>query len=112
MIAVAPAIFLAPESLLLKLNLIHNTINWLHIQDFELDAAFELGLLKGRWLRRLAESWERRTLRGFKRMSSISTAMVQRLASKGVTSSHCALLPNWVDLKAIQPQRGCRPYRQ
>ena len=106
MIAVAPAIFLAPEALLIKFNLIHNTITWLHIQDFELDAAFELGLLIGRWLRRLAESWERRTLRGFKRMSSISTAMVQRLASKCVTSSNCALLPNWVDLKAIQPQRG------
>ncbi|NDG23892.1 MAG: hypothetical protein EB126_09295, partial [Synechococcaceae bacterium WBB_10_009] len=31
-------------------------------QDFELDAAFALGLLKGRWMRRWAESWERRTL--------------------------------------------------
>ena len=31
------------------------TITWLHIQDFELDAAFELGVLKGQLFRFLAE---------------------------------------------------------
>jgi colanic acid biosynthesis glycosyl transferase WcaI len=93
-----------------------STITWLHIQDFELDAAFELGLLKGRWLRGLAETWERRTLRDFMRVSSISTAMVQRLESKGVPSSDCALLPNWVDLENICPQQEVsrlqNPYRR
>ena len=58
------------------------TITWLHIQDFELDAAFELGMLKGRWFRGLAEAWGRYTLNGFVRVSSISSAMVRRLESK------------------------------
>ena len=71
-ITVAPAFFCAPGALLLGQLCGRGTITWLHIQDFELDAAFELGMLKGRWLRRLAESWERRTLRGFKRVSSIT----------------------------------------
>jgi colanic acid biosynthesis glycosyl transferase WcaI len=91
-------------------------ISWLHIQDFELDAAFELGLLKGRWLRAIAEGWERYTLQGFSVVSSISQAMLQRLHSKGMPASRSQLLPNWVDLKAIQPQRGAarsaNSYRQ
>jgi colanic acid biosynthesis glycosyl transferase WcaI len=104
-ITVAPAFFCAPGALLLGRLCGRHTSTWLHIQDFELDAAFELGMLKGRWLRGLAEAWERRTLRGFMRVSSISSAMVQRLESKGVASSRCKLLPNWVDLEGILRQQ-------
>ena len=115
-ITVAPAFFCAPGALLLRRLCGRRTLTWLHIQDFELDAAFELGLLKGRLLRSLAETWERRTLRGFDRVSSISTAMVQRLAAKGVAPSRSLLLPNWVDLDQIRPQLGAarlrNPYRQ
>ena len=44
---VAPAFFCAPGALLLGRLCGRRTITWLYIQDFELDAAFELGLLKG-----------------------------------------------------------------
>lgn len=103
-ITVAPAFFCAPGALLLGKLCGRRTITWLHIQDFELDAAFELGLLKGRLLRSLAEVWERRTLRSFNRVSSISSAMLQRLGSKGVDPARSVLLPNWVDLDLIRPQ--------
>ena len=73
-ITVAPAFFCAPGALLLSRLCGPRTTTWLHIQDFELDAAFELGLLKGRLLRSLAEICESRSLRGFDRVSSISTA--------------------------------------
>ena len=109
-ITVAPAFFCAPGALVLGRLCGRRTITWLHIQDFELDAAFELGLLKGRLLRSLAEAWERRTLRDFDRVSSISTAMVQKLGRKGVDAPRRVLLPNWVDLKVIRPQLG--PARQ
>lgn len=79
-------------------------LTWLHVQDFELDAAFELGLLKGRFLRFLAERVERLILRGFDRVSSISRAMVKLANVKGVESSRSILLPNWVDLNNIHPQ--------
>ena len=102
---VAPSFFCAPGAVLLGHLCGRSTITWLHIQDFELDAAFELGMLKGRWLRRLAEDWERCTLRGFERVSSISHAMVQRLEFKGVAPSRIELLPNWVDLEIISPQQ-------
>ena len=106
LITVAPAFFCAPGSLLFAYFYGSRLTSWLHIQDFELDAAFELGLLKGRLFRLLAEAWERRILCGFDRVSSISTAMVQRLGTKGVDPSRSVLLPNWVDLDVIRPQVG------
>ena len=115
-ITVAPAFFCAPGALLLGRLCRRRTVNWLHIQDFELDAAFELGLLKGRLLRSLAETWEHSTLRGFDRVSTISTAMVHKLETKGVDTSRRVLLPNWVDVDLIQPQLGParneNPYRR
>ena len=115
-ITVAPAFFCAPGALLLGHLCGRRTSTWLHIQDFELDAAFELGLLRGRLLRSLAEAWERSTLRGFDRVSSISAAMVNKLGTKGVDPSRSVLLPNWVDLDVIYPQLGTarqnNPYRR
>ena len=115
-ITVAPAFFCAPGALLLTRLCGRRTRSWLHIQDFELDAAFELGLLKGRWLRRLAEGWERGTLRGFAQVSTISSAMVHHVIAKGVEPHRAVLLPNWVDLDAIQQQpesqRAANPYRR
>jgi colanic acid biosynthesis glycosyl transferase WcaI len=115
-LTVAPAFFCAPGTLLLAKLCGSRTRSWLHIQDFELDAAFELGLLKGRWLRSLAERWERRTLRGFDRVSTISAAMRRHAVQKGVAEEQAVLLPNWVNLNVIQPQmeeaRANNPYRQ
>lgn len=115
-ITVAPAFFCAPAALLFGRLCGRNTITWLHIQDFELDAAFELGLLRGKLLRTIAEGFEKRILRGFSVVSSISQAMVWRLNAKGVALSRTKLLPNWVDLDTIQPQYGdariANPYRQ
>jgi colanic acid biosynthesis glycosyl transferase WcaI len=77
--------------------------SWLHIQDFEVDAAFGLGdLVSSRWLR-LAVRLERRLMRRFDRVSAISGQMVVRLKNKGVDASRCVLFPNWVDTKKIYP---------
>jgi len=115
-ITVAPAFFCAPGALLLQRLCGRGCKGWLHIQDFELDAAFELGMLKGQWLRGLAEVWERRTLQKFDRVSTISAAMVQRAQQKGVEARRTVVLPNWVDLEAIQPQgpeaAAANPYRR
>jgi len=115
-ITVAPAFFCAPGALMLGRLCGRETRSWLHIQDFELDAAFELGMLKGAWIRALAEGWERRTLGRFDRVSTISAAMRQRVVQKGVEPERAVLLPNWVDLEAIRPQgeeqRRSNPYRR
>jgi len=114
-LTVAPAFFCAPGALLLGKLCGEATTTWLHIQDFELDAAFELGILKGKWIRRIAENWESSILQGFSQVSTISEAMRQRVIAKGVKPMKACLLPNWVDLKEIAPegdgQKVNNPYR-
>lgn len=75
---------------------------WVHVQDFEVDAAFELGLLKSPRLRRLVLKIERSLLSAFRIASSITPSMVRLLETKGVTAEK-RLFPNWVDTSLIYP---------
>ncbi len=84
---------------------------WLHIQDYEVDAAFDLGLLKGQWARRAVMGAERWLMRRFDRVSTISERMLQRAGDKGVDPSRLIALPNWVDVSAIRPLTHASPYR-
>ena len=59
--------------------------SWLHIQDFEIDAAFGLGILQGGRLRMVMLAVERNILRMFDRISTISPQMLLRLEQKGVS---------------------------
>jgi colanic acid biosynthesis glycosyl transferase WcaI len=85
--------------------------SWLHIQDFEIDSSFELGILSGQRLRRLAERMERFVLRRFKRVSTISPKMAERLAEKRVDPLRIVEFRNWVDTSVIRPQDRCGPLR-
>lgn len=85
---------------------------WLHVQDFEVDAAFELGLLgNSRWLRSLVTGIEHLLLRRFDRVSSISWRMLERTKSKGVADTRLVFLPNWVSDDATRPFSGVSRYR-
>src|SRR6202521_1828679 len=85
---------------------------WLHVQDFEVDAAFELGDFSSPAVRQLAQAAERFLMRRFDRVSSISGRLVERLIAKGVNAPQCLLFPNWVDTSAIYPLPGPSPLRQ
>lgn len=100
-IAMAPTLFAGPGAALA--GLVGGSRTWLHIQDFGFDAAFELGLLEGGFLRRLALGLEGWLLRRFDCVSSISDNMCRRLAEKGVPEARIRFLPNWVDTKEIRP---------
>lgn len=76
---------------------------WLHIQDFEVDAAFDLGLLKGIFLKSTISFVEGRLLRNFDIVSTISHRMLDRLSFKGVSVDKSTLFPNWVDISKITP---------
>ena len=84
---------------------------WLHIQDFEVDMAFELGLMKSPPLRRLVTFMERHLLRRFDVVSAISPQMCERLAGKGVEPERIELFENGVDTKIIYPLDGPSPMR-
>jgi colanic acid biosynthesis glycosyl transferase WcaI len=101
-LCIAPSLFSAPFALLTAR--ICGARAWLHIQDFELDAATHLGLLgSSRWLVRWAARLESWLLRAFDRVSTISERMLARLEEKGVRTDCIGFFPNWVDTDAIFP---------
>ena len=86
---------------------------WLHVQDFEVDAAFALGILPFAWLCSLVSSLEAWLMRRIDVVSSISPSMVQRLRQKGVSESKALLFPNWADLEIIaRDEAGGRAFRR
>jgi colanic acid biosynthesis glycosyl transferase WcaI len=88
-------------------------VAWLHIQDFEVDAAFDLGLLPAEGLlHNVAEAVERQIMGPFERISTISEKMMQRLPEKGIPVEKTVLFPNWVDTEAIVPIAGPTRLRQ
>jgi colanic acid biosynthesis glycosyl transferase WcaI len=84
---------------------------WLHVQDFEVDAAFDLGLLRSERLQRLAFGMERWLLQRFDIVSSISSAMLKKLNDKHVAPERIRFFPNWVDTQLIRPLTGENPLR-
>jgi colanic acid biosynthesis glycosyl transferase WcaI len=84
---------------------------WLHVQDFEIDAAFDLGLLPPGWLRRNIAVLERWIMRRFDRVSTISERMLEQLETKGVEVPRRFLFPNWVDTELIHPLCDPSPLR-
>lgn len=105
----APTLLCAPASLAAaKLN---GAASWLHLQDFEVDAAFELGFVgKGR-LQRWALAFERFLLRRFDRVSTITARMCERVFAKGTDADRIVLFPNWADFQAIRPLDRPSPFR-
>lgn len=85
--------------------------SWLHIQDYEVDAAFDLGLIKGQRLRQWVEAAERWLMRHFDRVSTISGRMVDRVLAKGVEPARVVHFPNWVDISGVAPLHHPSPYR-
>ena len=100
-IVIEPPIFCASSALLLaKLT---GAKSILHVQDFEVDAAFELGLLKNDLIRSIVSKVERFLLSKFDCVSTISSKMKSKLNEKGVKKESQYLFPNWVDTNLIVP---------
>lgn len=103
-LAIAPSLLAVPAAA--RAGRKNHIPTWLHIQDFEIDAALNLGILgsgRGSFLQRLLLRFEGNTFNGFARLSSISSRMVERLRQKGVPSSRALLFPNWIDTREIYP---------
>jgi len=86
--------------------------SWLHVQDFEVDAAFDLGLLQNEKLRSVMLKTEAAILRSFDKVSSISPQMVDRLRGKGLDAERTTEVRNWIDTSAIYPASRQTRYRR
>src|ERR1700738_5635474 len=69
--------------------------SWLHLQDFEVDAAFDLRLLSNSRLRAPMVAVERKIIRSFDCVSTISPSMLARLAAKGVDKTKLRGVRKW-----------------
>ena len=105
---VEPTFFGAPLALLVAQAT--GAVSWLHVQDFEIDAAFDLGLLPAEGpVHSLALSLERAFTRSFTQVSSISNKMVERAETKGVAADCITLFPNWVDIDSVHSKDPAAP---
>lgn len=109
-LVVEPPLFCAPTTLLMAW--LCRARSWLHVQDFEVDAAFDLGFLSSPWLRSLVLRVEKVLMNKFDIVSTISDQMFSRLGSKGVRSEQQVLFPNWVDVDHIFPLKTLSKLRE
>lgn len=110
-LTVEPAFTCAPVAL--AAGLLAGARTWLHVQDFEVDAAFDLGLLPaGGAIQRLALAGEQWIMLHFSRASTISPRMAERLLQKGIEPSRVVQFPNWVDIESIHPMSEPNTLRQ
>lgn len=83
-----------------------NAKSWIHIQDFEFDAAFQSGLTKsgeqkGGMVYRFLMWIEKSLFSKADTVSTISHTMIEKLKKK--TTAPTYFLPNWIDEKQMDP---------
>ncbi len=109
-VVVEPPLFCAPAAVVVAG--LAGSRAWLHVQDFEVDAAFDLGILRSRGMQGVVRAVERWLLKRFDRTSTISGRMLAGLEGKGVADERRVFFPNWVDTRVIQPVAAQNPFRR
>ncbi len=112
-IAVVP--FTSDVWLAHKLGKKHNAKVWVHVQDFEFDAAFESGIIKNRFLQKVMSGilyfFEKRLFDNADILSTISHSMMEKAKTK--TETELFYFPNWIDEDFINPEKAKpHPYLQ
>ena len=101
---VEPTFFCVPQAL--ALARLTGAKAWLHVQDLEVDACLQLGMLSRGVLTDAALAMERWFMNCFDRVSTISAGMAERLRQKDVDAKLITRLDNWVDTQLIHPLSG------
>lgn len=98
---VQPTLFCTPAALLYcKLT---GAKSVMHIQDFEIDAMFGLGMMREGFVARLAKKAECWLMWRFDVVSTISYSMMANAKNKGVDENKLCLFPNWADVGFVTP---------
>ncbi len=104
-ICVAPALLSVPVAWLLAR--LSGAKLWIHIQDFEVEAAFATGLVEsGGLAARLARGVENALLRLADRVSTISPQMCAKLLEKGIPPARVTEVRNWANAPEPDPAEG------
>lgn len=74
-----------------------------HIQDLQVDAAKDLGMIKNKTFLNLMFGIERFLLKKSTRVSTISLGMENKIRAKGIPANKQIMFPNWVDENSVKP---------
>ncbi|MFT5705978.1 MAG: colanic acid biosynthesis glycosyl transferase WcaI [Oceanospirillaceae bacterium] len=99
---VQPTLFCAPFTLFYAKITGAKTV--MHIQDYEIDALFGLGMLGDGPLTKLAKVLERWLMKRFDAVSTISYSMIENAKAKGVDADKIIHFPNWSDIDFVTPE--------
>jgi len=83
-----------------------------HIQDLQIDAAADLGLIKNRFILSFLRRWERFLFRRAAVLSTISDGMKKRIEAKSTFRRPVFLFPNWVDTQFMRPMPRDNAFRK
>jgi colanic acid biosynthesis glycosyl transferase WcaI len=72
-----------------------------HIQDLQVDAAHDLGIIKSKSILKIFFFLEKLILKHSESISTISAGMMERVKNK--CNKDIAFFPNWVDVEAFHP---------
>jgi colanic acid biosynthesis glycosyl transferase WcaI len=98
---VQPTLFCAPAILLFCK--ITGAKSVMHIQDYELDALFGLGMMNDGKAAKYARKVECWLLSKFDAVSTISYSMMENAIAKGVSKDKLIFFPNWSDTDFVTP---------
>lgn len=76
----------------------------MHIQDYEVDAMFGLGMMQQGLLLRTIKKIESWLMMHFDFISSISYSMIENAKQKGVKDARLLFFPNWADTDFVTPE--------
>ena len=81
-----------------------------HVQDLQVDAAKELGLIKSPWFIQKLFNLERFIINKADVLSTISTGMIRKINKK--TAKKVQFLSNWVDIEQFSPHDNFEAIRK
>lgn len=99
---VQPTFFCAPIALLVAKLTGAKAV--MHIQDYEIDAMFGLGLMDEGKIASVAKVTESWFMKRFDAISTISYSMIENAVAKGVERDKIIYFPNWSDTEFVTPE--------
>lgn len=101
-IIVQPTLFCAPVALLVAK--VTGAKSIMHIQDYEIDAMFGLGMMGDGKIMKLVKGVESWLMKRFDAVSTISYSMIENAKAKGVSDDKIIHFPNWSDTEFVTPE--------
>lgn len=75
-----------------------------HVQDLQIDAAKDMGMIKNKWALSFMFSLESFILKHVNQVSTVSLGMLNKIKEKSISMSNIFLFPNWVDTHFMVPK--------